>query len=236
MTDEPHVLGVVPVRYDSSRWPGKALAEVRGRPLIWWAWDALRRAASVSDVILATDDARIAEAAERFGATVCTTSGGCRNGTERVAEVSRAHCADVYVNVQADQVALDPAAVDELVANMVRNPAWEYGTLARSVGVDDDRLDRDAVYVTLRADGTAGEFRRGGTGVALDGSALRHIGAYAYKPDSLRAYAEAPQSPGELAHSLEQLRMQAMGRSIGVVAVQTDVESFDREPVLAIGE
>jgi len=248
----PDVVGVVPVRYASRRWPGKALAVVGGRPLVAWAWETLRQVPEVARAVIATDDERIAAWAREAGAPVVMTAASCRNGTERVAEVAEMIPADLYVNVQADQVALEPRAVGRLVRTLAAHPAWPMATLATRDGVAAARRNPDRVFVAIGSDGLARRFERGcpladggasSRGGAQEGgrvpwdsakaedasaSYARHLGVYAYRRDALIAYAAASPSEDELALGLEQCRALALGWPIKVVRVRSRAWSCDR--------
>jgi 3-deoxy-manno-octulosonate cytidylyltransferase (CMP-KDO synthetase) len=221
-------VGVVPARWHSRRWPGKALAEVNGRPLVEWAWLTLTRTEGIAEVVVATDDRRISDWARRAGARSVITSPQCRNGTERVAEVARSLSADAYVNVQADQVALEPVHIQRLIAAMQENPWLPMVTLARQPGPHDSLADRDAVFASLREDGTALRFWRGGSAGAVPAEYYRHLGVYAYRDWALTEYGTLPETETERLQSLEQLRGLDAGWSIGVEVVCSDARSYDR--------
>jgi 3-deoxy-manno-octulosonate cytidylyltransferase (CMP-KDO synthetase) len=231
----PVVVGVVPARYGSSRWPGKALAEVAGQPLVMWAWQAVSAVWEVDRCIVPTDDGRIARWAVLSGIPFAMTSRECRNGTERIAEVAeqddaRGESADIYLNVQADQVGLEPRVISKLVVEFRTRPEWRMATLGVRRGVAAARSDPDRVLVHVIADGTAAAFWRGGPtrSEADAGAVLRHIGVYAYRREALREYAAAEPSRDELAASLEQLRALALGWKVGVVRVRSRARSYDR--------
>ena len=221
-------IGVVPARWRSRRWPGKALAEVNGRPLVEWAWLTLTRTEGIDEVVVATDDRRISDWARRVGARSVMTSPQCRNGTERVAEVARSLSADAYVNVQADQVALEPVHIQRLIVAMQENPWMPMATLARHPCPKDSLADRDSVFVSLREDGVASRFWRGGSSGAVPAEYRRHLGVYAYRNWALTEYTALPETDAERSQSLEQLRGLEAGWSIGVEVVCSDARSYDR--------
>lgn len=221
-------VGVVPARWHSRRWPGKALAEVNGRPLVEWAWLTLTQTEDIAEVVVATDDRRIFDWALRTGARPVMTSPQCRNGTERVAEVAQSLNADAYVNVQADLVALEPEHIQQLIATMREKPRMPMATLARWPGPHDNLTDRDAVFVSLREDGAASRFWRGGGSGAVPAEYYRHLGVYAYRNWALTEYTALPETEAERLQSLEQLRGLDAGWSIGVEVVCSGARSYDR--------
>ena len=222
------VIGIVPARYGSTRWPGKVLAPVEGKALLAWAWDTITRAELVDRALVAADDERVAAWAERNGIPVVLTSTGHRNGTERCAEIASRVPGGIYVNVQADQKGLEPRLVDRLVHELRGHPSWQMATAATRIGLAEARKNPDSVLVATHGNGLAGEFRRGG-GSARGERVLRHLGVYAYRRAPLLQYAEAPPSEQELRLDLEQCRAAALGWSIGLIRIRSRATSHDRQ-------
>jgi 3-deoxy-manno-octulosonate cytidylyltransferase (CMP-KDO synthetase) len=233
---------LIPARYQSSRYPGKPLVELKGasgmaKPLIRRSYEAARRVSGVSGVFVVTDDERIADACIGFGAGVIMTSPECRNGTERCAEaLASLHEPDLIINFQGDALLTPPAFVEALVARMRQDAGALVATPALRLRSDEVRL--------LQAEEAAG--RVGGTSVVVDaqGRALYfskrliphlpagalegemspvrlHVGVYAYRPEALDRYVAAPVSELEMLEGLEQLRFLVAGVSVAVVDVQT---------------
>jgi 3-deoxy-manno-octulosonate cytidylyltransferase (CMP-KDO synthetase) len=233
---------LIPARYQSSRYPGKPLASLKGasgvaKPLIQRSVEAARRVAGVSGVFVTTDDERIADACTSFGVGVIMTSSDCRNGTERCAEaLSSLHEPDLVINFQGDALLTPPAFVEALIARMERDETVLVATPAM-------RLRSDEV-LTLQAEESAG--RVGGTSVVTDdrGQALYfskrliphlpagsldrrmspvrlHIGIYAYRPKALKRYAATAASELETLEGLEQLRFLVAGVPVAIIEVET---------------
>ncbi len=228
----PSVVGVVPARWNSRRWPGKALAIVEGRPLVEWAYDSLVRSTKITSAYIATDDARIEEWASAHGIPCLMTSTRRRNGTERVAVVAEHVNADYYVNVQADQVGLEPETIDALVEMSLARPEVPIATVATTIEHEHARGDRDTVFVEIDEYGYATRFARGGTPVLGESTWYRHLGVYAYRRDALIEYAATEPTSNEQRHSLEQLRVLESGRKIGVVTTSSRAKSYDRPVML----
>lgn len=157
----PKTYGLIPARLSSSRLPGKMLLAETGRPLIQYAWEAARRATSLSEVILATDSPEIAAAGRKFGARVEMT-GEHPSGSDRIAEVVRRCCGDaeIVVNLQGDEPEMDPAAIDKVVELLQRRPDVEMSTLATPITDAATLQDRSCVKVVRAADGRALYFSR----------------------------------------------------------------------------
>jgi 3-deoxy-manno-octulosonate cytidylyltransferase (CMP-KDO synthetase) len=233
---------LIPARYQSSRYPGKPLVELRGaggaaKPLIQRSVEAARRVAGVSGVFVTTDDERIADACAGFGVGVIMTSPECRNGTERCAEaLASLHDPDLVINFQGDALLTPPGFVEALIGRMREDSSALVATPAM-------RLRREEVRA-LQAEEAAG--RVGGTSVVTDGrgralyfskrliphlpagaldqemSPIRlHVGVYAYRPEALERYQAASVSELETLEGLEQLRFLVAGVPVAVVEVET---------------
>jgi len=223
-------VAVIPARYASERLPAKALAELDGLPMVARVYQRACRAATVEQVIVATDDERIAAAARAVGAEVVMTDPGHCSGSDRVAEVARALDHDIIVNVQGDLPLLDPAMVDSLVERLRNDPGCELATIA--VPIDDPRemADPSVVKLVCRADGRALYFSRAAipfsrdaaAGSTADGSqatALHHVGLYAYRREALLRFSQLEPTALERSEKLEQLRALEHGMDIAVVVM-----------------
>lgn len=224
----------IPARYASTRLPGKPLLPLAGRPMIEYVWRQAC-ASGAEEVVIATDDARIAAAAEGFGARVCMTRDDHASGTDRLAEVADAlGWADdaVVVNVQGDEPLLPPALISATAAALVEHPDAGIATLAAPLG-NHELFDPNAVKLVRDAAGYALYFSRATIPWHRDRFAAgarevppglpywRHIGLYAYRAAVLRRYPQLPVSPLEQAEALEQLRALWHGIRIFVLATDT---------------
>jgi 3-deoxy-manno-octulosonate cytidylyltransferase (CMP-KDO synthetase) len=213
------VLAVIPARFAATRFPGKPLAVLWGKPMLQHVWERARGARGIDELVVATDDERIATVARGFGAAVELTSPDCASGTDRVAEVARRRPgAGLVLNLQGDEPELETGAVSRLVAAMRSDPALRMGTIAHREP-DAARLaapevvkvvvdDADFALYFSRAD--LAEASRGGP-------ALRHAGVYAFRRDLLLEFAAWPPGRLERAERLEQLRALERGVRIKVV-------------------
>lgn len=223
------VLIVIPARYASTRFPGKILTNLLGRPLIEWVWRGMTSSQLNPRVIIATDHPQVTEVCRRFGAEVRQTAPECPSGTDRVATVltEMQEPWDWVVNVQGDEPLLTGAVVDELVRSL--HPEDKMGTLARPLRRPDDWNDANVVKVARAADGRALYFSRAPIPYSREPGESpterwHHIGIYAYRPDTLMRLVSLPPSPLEQCEKLEQLR--ALENGIAIRVVPTSYEAF----------
>ncbi len=215
------VLVVIPARYGSRRFPGKALADLGGRPLVVRVAEAAGRMRRADAIVVATDDERIADAVAAAGFEACMT-GEHPSGTDRVGEAVAGRDARIVLNLQGDEPLLDPADLDGLVAALETDPAAGIGTLAHPLADAREWRDPDVVKVLVSGRGRALWFSRLPLPAVRDGGtegwrlARRHVGVYAYRRDALDRFLAAPPTPLERAESLEQLRALELGIPIVV--------------------
>ncbi len=248
------VLGVIPARFASSRFPGKALAPLAGKPILQHVWERARQARYLTQLIVATDDQRIQDQARAFGAVVKMTRADHASGTDRVAEVASADSAAIVVNIQGDEPLIDPAAIDAAALALMDDPDVPMGTLKKRIEDASEIANPNVVKVVTDHRGNAIYFSRwpipyirqsttrSPTGLvdvrslgpragrravsARDGQGVhyKHIGLYVYRRDFLLSYPTLEVGPLERAERLEQLRALENGHSIRVV--ETDYESL----------
>ncbi len=212
---------VIPARYGSTRFPGKSLARIDGRPMIQWVWEAARRSRLAEEVLVATDDDRIADVAAKLGADVIMTKKSHRSGTDRVAEVADKVSAQLYVNVQGDEPLLSAGAVDDLIRGMMENPRVLMGTLAHALETEAEWRSPEVVKVVVNRHGEAMYFSRSPLPFmrAWNPRARlrRHVGIYAFRPKGLETFIALKPSELEIAENLEQLRVLEYGMTIQVI-------------------
>jgi len=212
------VLGVIPARIGATRFPGKPLALLHGRPLVLHVLDRARACSALDRVVVATDSPEIARFVEEDGGEAMLTRPDHQSGTDRVAEVSsRLPDYGAVVNLQGDEPTLDPRAIEAAFAPIVRGEAV-LSTLAHEETDLQAFASPDVVKVLVGPDGFARMFTREPLPEAMDGRAfLRHVGLYAFERATLLRFAALPPSEGERAHRLEQLRALDHGIKIRVV-------------------
>ncbi len=234
-------VAIIPARYASTRFPGKPLALLLGKPLIQWVWERAMAVQTLKRVIIATDDERIHASCKKFDAEVMITNPDHPSGTDRIAEVARKVDADFYVNLQGDEPMIDPAAIEELIAVSRKNNC-ALSTLAHK----EDLLDRlespNCVKVITDINSDALYFSRFNLPYARNQVELAryiHIGVYCYRADVLRNYAQLTPCDLERSESLEQLRAMYHGIKIKVIVcnyrpigVDTPEELLEAEQII----
>jgi 3-deoxy-manno-octulosonate cytidylyltransferase (CMP-KDO synthetase) len=221
------ILGVIPARFASSRFPGKALAPLAGKPILQHVYERASHARYISKLIIATDDDRIAKVARSFGAQVQMTRPDHLSGTDRVAEVASSDHAQVIVNIQGDEPLIDPGAVDAAALALLDDPELPMATLKKRIEIPGEIDNPNVVKVVSDFAGDAIYFSRCPVPYLRDGSGIvhyKHIGLYVYRREFLLAYSGLPVGPLEQAERLEQLRAIENGYRIRVV--ETEYESL----------
>ena len=223
-------LGIIPSRYGSSRFPGKPLHLLCGKPLVAWVVEAVKKAKTLDDVIVATDDERIVAAVEAHGGRAVMTPSELPSGTDRIA------CAagdfaddDILVNIQGDEPLISPDLIDALVGRMKEGTKWDMATAVTPIKSLDDLNAKTVVKVVLDRDDGALYFSRAPIPCDRDhepdissGLWVRHLGIYAYRGAFLKKYISEPPCDLEKTDKLEQLRALWMGAKIAVI--RTDDE------------
>ncbi|MFM7050738.1 MAG: 3-deoxy-manno-octulosonate cytidylyltransferase [Planctomycetota bacterium] len=234
----PRVVGVVPARLASSRFPEKVLAAETGKPLVVHVLEQARKARTLGRVVVAADHPRIIEAVERHGGEAVLTREDHPNGTSRLAEVAARLAVspdDVFVNVQGDEPEIEPDTIDAAVELLLTSPWDDVATVATPFAADESPADPNLVKVVLGEGGRALYFSRApipfhrdaGKGQAARAKPLRHVGLYAYRAGFLPVFLGWPPSALEETESLEQLRVLEHGRGIAVAVREVRSQGID---------
>lgn len=228
------IVGIIPARYASTRFPGKPLVDLKGKPMIQRVYEGAQRSKFLDRVIVATDDQRIFDAVQSFGGDVVMTSETHPSGTDRCGEVAANLEAEVIVNIQGDEPLVDVSHIDAL-CKVFEDPSVEIATLGHQDVSDEDRTNPNKVKVVCDAKGNALYFSRSeipDTSRASEAQLknypfLRHIGLYAYRKDTLKQLVALDPCPLEMMESLEQLRWLYHGFPIRVVETRIETPNID---------
>ena len=217
------VVAIIPARYESTRLPGKALADIGGRPMIEHVYRRTSAARSVGVVIVATDDERICDAVEAFGGRAQMTSPAHQSGTDRLAEIAASLTSDLVVNVQGDEPLIEPSMIDDAIAVFRDDPSLEMSTVRRRIENPADLLNPNVTKVVVDRDGYALYFSRAPIPFCREGRppapAWGHVGLYVYRRETLLRLTALPPTAMEQSEALEQLR--ALEYGIRIRTVQT---------------
>lgn len=230
---DPKIVVVIPARYASTRLPGKPLIPLAGRPMIQHVYERAKRAQTVHEVLVATDDQRIMDTVQSFGGLARMTRADHRTGTERIAEVAVHEPGDIFVNVQGDEPLIDPVCIDTAVAALLEDPPALIATVATAIRHANDVMDPNVVKTVLDFDEFALYFSRApipwirDTQQKLHVKYWKHLGLYVFQRDALLDYPTLPQGELEKIEQLEQLRWLENGYRIRVAEVPHDAVSVD---------
>lgn len=230
----PRVICIIPARYSSSRFEGKPLADIAGKPMIQHVYERVLRSKSVSHVAVATDDERILSAVKKFGGNAIPTSDRHRSGTDRIAEAIQCldlEDSDIVVNIQGDQPLFHPSQIDEVVAPLLDDSLLDFCTLVYRIRREEEIHHPNAVKVVFDDDHFALYFSRAAIPYVRDKnnevSYYKHHGIYSYRKDFLVTFTGLPEGYLEKLEALEQLRALENGYKIKVVETEHDSVEVD---------
>lgn len=213
------VIGVIPARYRSSRFPGKPLVDILGKPMIWWVYQQCLKVPGLDEIYVATDDDRIRTACEGYGIPAIMTSEAHETGSDRVGEVAQKVEGDLFINIQGDEPLIDPREIQQAI-DLFRDPDVYFGSLRIEITDPDEIAATSTVKVVCDKNSDAMYFSRnvipsnkkGGPAARV----FRHVGIYAYRRDFLLKFVRLPQTELELGEGIEPLRAMENGYRIRV--------------------
>jgi len=229
------IIGIIPARYDSKRFPGKVLADILGKPLIQRVYEQSKKVELLDDVLIATDNKKIFQVVGKFAGKAIMTSSNCRSGTDRLAEVARGLDADIFVNIQGDEPLISPQVVTKVTQALIKDKTIDIATVARKITSPEELNNPNVVKVVIDNDGFALYFSRAQIPYVrhplelknLSSVSYKHIGLYAYRREFLLNFVQMKQSPLEKVEDLEQLRALQNGYKIKVVITEYDSIGVD---------
>lgn len=232
---------IIPARYDATRFPGKPLAKLKGKPIIQHVFEQSERASLVNSVLVATDDRRIYETVTGFGGKAVMTSGKHQSGSDRIAEAAGGIECDMVINVQGDEPFVRPEMIDDVVDLLYNDDRVSISTLARKIGTVEELLSPNVVKVVTDNEGFALYFSRAPipyhrddwrdlNNISIAGQrteVFKHIGIYGYRKEALIRFSSLPPGKIERIEKLEQLRALACGMRIKVKETEFDTFGID---------
>lgn len=224
-------IGVIPARYGSTRFEGKVLADVRGKPMIQWVYEAAKKTKMLDDVIVACDDKRIKDTVEAFGGKAVLTSKDHASGTDRICEAVSFIDVKIVVNIQADEPLIDPVMIASVVRPFADDRSLSMATLKKKIEDYHEITDPNVVKVVTDKQDFALYFSRSIIPYQRDKSVginyYKHIGLYAYTKDFLFVFKNLPESHLEKLEKLEQLRVLEAGFKIKVLETNVSTIGVD---------
>ena len=232
-------IGVIPARWGSTRFEGKILALLNGRPMIEHVWRQVKKAKLLEDVIIACDDERILKAAKDFGAKAVMTAKDHESGTDRIAEAAAHVSVDVVVNIQGDEPLIDPAVIDSLADALLKDKTLSMATVIKRLASEEDLKNPNVVKAVIDQHKNALYFSR--SPIPYNRAAkpfaqsvyYKHLGLYAYRKDFLMGFKNLPFSQLEATEKLEQLRVLDAGYKIRTIETEHETIGVDTPEDLA---
>ncbi len=220
------VMGVIPARFASTRFPGKVLADLRGKPIIQHVYERAKKAVSLDKLIVATDDQRILKAVENFGGEAALTSKRPHTGTDRVWEAVENIKVEVVVNIQGDNPLLHPSMIDAIASAILSDSRLVMTTLKKKITDREDFSNPNVVKVVTNKEGFALYFSRSPIPYQKTPSYFfKHIGLYAYRKEFLSIFTKLPPSSLEKLEGLEQLR--ALDYNYQIKTIETEYDTIE---------
>lgn len=221
------VIGVIPARYKSSRFPGKPLVSICGKPMIWWVYQQALKVKELAEIYVATDDERIKEVCVEYDMKVIMTSSEHNTGTDRVAEVATKVDGDLFINIQGDEPVIEPRMIQEVI-EIFEDETVYFGTLKKEITDLEQIRSTSTVKVVTDCNNDALYFSRSIIPSNIKDGKLarvfRHVGIYAYKKDFLLNFTNMQQTELELGEAIEPLR--AMEKGFKIRVRETEYESI----------
>jgi 3-deoxy-manno-octulosonate cytidylyltransferase (CMP-KDO synthetase) len=230
MTKRMKIIGIIPARYDSSRFLGKPLADINGKPMIQHVWERAGKSKLIDRIIIATDDKRIFDAVISFGGEAVMTSKRHKSGTDRIAEAAKNIKCDIVANIQGDEPFISYKNIDKAVQQLVNDKTLNVSTLAVKIKDEAEINDPNIVKVVIDSKGNALYFSRSRIPFNRNKGNVnyfKHIGLYVYRKSFLMKFVKMKQTRLEKAESLEQLRILENEEKIRVILTKIDSLSVD---------
>ncbi|MDD4980298.1 MAG: 3-deoxy-manno-octulosonate cytidylyltransferase [Candidatus Omnitrophica bacterium] len=227
------IIGIIPARYSSTRFEGKVLADISGKPMIQHVWERAKQSLLLEDLIIACDDERVADAAREFGAKVAFTAKGHVSGTDRIIEVINPIEVKIVINIQGDEPLIHPTMIDTLAQSLLDDRKISMATIMKKIENPQELNDPHVVKVVVDKNNFALYFSRSVIPYLAQGSEAaspvyyKHIGLYGYTKDFLFTYKNLPVSNLEKIERLEQLRVLEEGFRIKVIETKYETIGVD---------
>lgn len=226
------IIGVIPARYKSSRFPGKPLADICGKPMIWWVYNQAKKVKDFDAVYVATDDERIEKACKENDINVIMTSDEHKTGTDRIGEVARKIPADLYVNIQGDEPLIEPETIVQAIKPFYDNPDLQITNLMTKIDDPVDVINFTVPKVITNAENIGIYLTRSTAPYPkgrLDYSYYKQVCVYGFKPEALDFYCKSPRGKIESIEDIEILRFIENGYKVQYIEVDSETIAVDTQ-------
>jgi 3-deoxy-manno-octulosonate cytidylyltransferase (CMP-KDO synthetase) len=223
-------IGIIPARYASSRFPGKPLADICGKPMIWWVYQQVKKAKGLSDICVATDDVRIAQACENLEMNFMMTETNHSTSTERLNEVAHKIPADFYVCINGDEPLIEPRLIETIVRSAQEHAPFFVVNLMTKIGDPVEALDPANIKVVTDKNGYSLMFSRNMIPypkASLEYNFYKHIGVLMYNMDALEFFASNKKCKNEIIEDINELRFLEYGKKVKMIEVKANTLSVD---------
>lgn len=230
------IIGVIPARYKSSRFPGKPLADICGKPMIWWVYNQAKKVKDFDEVYVATDDALIEKTCKENNINVIMTSEDHKTGTDRIGEVARKIPADLYVNIQGDEPLIEPETIVQAIKPFYDNPDLQITNLMTKINDPVDVINFTVPKVITNAENIGVYLTRSTAPYPkgrLDYSYYKQVCVYGFKPEALDFYCKSPRGKIESIEDIEILRFIENGYRVQYIEVNSNTIAVDTQNDLA---
>jgi 3-deoxy-manno-octulosonate cytidylyltransferase (CMP-KDO synthetase) len=224
------IIGVIPARYESSRFPGKPLADICGKPMIWWVYQQAIKVKEFNEVYVATDDMRIEDSCKENNINVIMTSDKHKTGTDRIGEVARKISADLYINIQGDEPMIEPHTILEAIKPFYQNSKLQVTNLMTKIIDPVDVVNFTVPKVITNRDGigiyltrSTAPYPKG----SINYSYYKQVCVYGFKPEALQFYCDSPRGKIESIEDIEILRFIEAGYRVQFIEVESDTVAVD---------
>ena len=224
------VVGIIPARYQSSRFPGKPLADICGKPMIWWTYQQALKVGEMSEVIVATDDDRIADVCKELSINYIMTDKRHMTGTDRLAEVAEKIKADIYVNIQGDEPLIEPEVISELIGFMVKEPGYICATVRSVIEDPVDVVNTTVSKIVVDSNSDIMYISKNPIPypkASLNYSYYKALGLYAFRQEALAIYRNNEKGMYESIEDIEMLRLVERGIKVRSIEVVSESPSVD---------
>ena len=225
------IVGVIPARYASSRFPGKPLADICGKPMIYWVYQQAKKVESLDEVYVATDDQRIIDVCKKYDINALLTSSEHKTGTDRLGEVAGMIDADYYINIQGDEPMIEPEVIEKIIAKAIDTPYADVINSMTRITEESDVYSNTCVKVASGEDGRLIYLSRSAIPYPKNGQTIpyyKHLGLYALKKDALKWFCTHERKILEKTEDIEMMRFLENGTPIYIVDVNSNTIAVDR--------